>query len=430
MGSLDRASITRGRSPSSSGWPTPAAHCVAPASRSSSPRTARGSTPVASSTTSAGRSPTSASGSPPSPATPSRSCVARGSDAAAPTEPGRGSRGAFLWGTIWGRRSGLWVAREPGAGSVTMTTGAASLARHAGHAGGRGARSMKRRWTRLFIVVAVVTIAAAALPASAAGTAATTDDFEHGTLVVRYAAGTSSQQQADIARRNGATIRAVHESSRDAASTRSGTRRRVRGTQRHRARVPHAQRHVMVEPVGPGQDSTDAGWSVYPNTFSGNQGSSANGAKVAVVDTGILSTHPDLNDGRVLTGLGANCINPSSTCGAGTTIDDYGHGTHVAGSIAAITNNGTGVAGVAFNSSLIPVKVLNSSGSGTDVAVANRRQGGEPEPWWRVQRHAVQRGEPGREHLRRDGHRGRRQLVVLEPVVSGRLPRRARHLRN
>ena len=126
----------------------------------------------------------------------------------------------------------------------------------------------------------------------------------------------------------------------------------------------------MVEPVGPGQDSTDAGWSVYPNTFSGNQGSSANGAKVAVVDTGILSTHPDLNDGRVLTGLGANCINPSSTCGAGTTIDDYGHGTHVAGSIAAITNNGTGVAGVAFNSSLIPVKVLNSSGSGTDVAVA------------------------------------------------------------
>ena len=62
---------------------------------------------------------------------------------------------------------------------------------------------MKRRWTLLFIVVAVVTIATAALPATAAGTAATTGDFEHGTLVVRYAAGTSSHQQADIARRNG-----------------------------------------------------------------------------------------------------------------------------------------------------------------------------------------------------------------------------------
>jgi serine protease len=45
--------------------------------------------------------------------------------------------------------------------------------------------------------------------------------------------------------------------------------------------------------------------------------------------------------------------------------DDEGHGTHVTGTIAQSTNNGIGAAGVAFNCSIMPVKVLDSSGSGT-----------------------------------------------------------------
>jgi serine protease len=50
--------------------------------------------------------------------------------------------------------------------------------------------------------------------------------------------------------------------------------------------------------------------------------------------------------------------------------DDEGHGTHVTGTIAQSTNNGLGVAGVAFNAAIMPVKVLDSSGSGTydDIA--------------------------------------------------------------
>ena len=44
--------------------------------------------------------------------------------------------------------------------------------------------------------------------------------------------------------------------------------------------------------------------------------------------------------------------------------DDAGHGTHVAGTIAQSTNNGIGVAGVAFNCSIMPIKVLDASGSG------------------------------------------------------------------
>lgn len=50
--------------------------------------------------------------------------------------------------------------------------------------------------------------------------------------------------------------------------------------------------------------------------------------------------------------------------------DDNSHGTHVAGTVAQSTNNGVGVAGVAFNSCLMPVKVLDRYGSGTYANVA------------------------------------------------------------
>lgn len=45
--------------------------------------------------------------------------------------------------------------------------------------------------------------------------------------------------------------------------------------------------------------------------------------------------------------------------------DDYGHGTHITGTIAQTTNNAYGCSGVAFNSSVMPVKVLNNLGNGT-----------------------------------------------------------------
>lgn len=50
--------------------------------------------------------------------------------------------------------------------------------------------------------------------------------------------------------------------------------------------------------------------------------------------------------------------------------DDEGHGTHVAGTIAQATNNGIGVAGLAYRSTLMPVKVLNSKGVGSSGTLA------------------------------------------------------------
>src|SRR5687768_8613319 len=75
----------------------------------------------------------------------------------------------------------------------------------------------------------------------------------------------------------------------------------------------------------------------------------ASGVGVAVIDTGIDPNHPDLA-GQIAGGK--NCIDPTKSPN-----DDHGHGTHVAGTIAA-ANNGSGVVGVAPGTALYSVKVL------------------------------------------------------------------------
>ena len=80
------------------------------------------------------------------------------------------------------------------------------------------------------------------------------------------------------------------------------------------------------------------------------------GVRVAIIDTGIDYTHPDL-DGNYKGGY-------NFVSGNDKPMDDSGHGTHVAGIVAA-EDNGIGVVGVAPEASLYAVKVLDSSGSGT-----------------------------------------------------------------
>jgi subtilisin family serine protease len=92
---------------------------------------------------------------------------------------------------------------------------------------------------------------------------------------------------------------------------------------------------------------------------------------VAVVDTGVMADHSDLS-GQVLTGahfLHSDDGEPVEP-GTGGTDDFSGHGTHVAGTIAAKSNNSTGVSGAAPGVQVLPVKVLCKDGSGftSDVA--------------------------------------------------------------
>ncbi|MBM3268096.1 MAG: S8 family serine peptidase, partial [Candidatus Sericytochromatia bacterium] len=97
---------------------------------------------------------------------------------------------------------------------------------------------------------------------------------------------------------------------------------------------------------------------------------------VAVVDTGVDLGHPDLRN-RLVSGIsfvtevpgeeGAAAENPYRLSGP---MDDNGHGTHVAGIVAAEANNAEGGAGVAPNCRIMPVKVLayNTRGFDGDVS--------------------------------------------------------------
>lgn len=85
---------------------------------------------------------------------------------------------------------------------------------------------------------------------------------------------------------------------------------------------------------------------------------------VAVVDTGVSLSHPDLA-ARVDKVNDYDFVN-----GDATADDDEGHGTHVAGIIAATANNSVGIAGVAPEVRILPVKVLDANGSGTSKTVA------------------------------------------------------------
>ena len=87
------------------------------------------------------------------------------------------------------------------------------------------------------------------------------------------------------------------------------------------------------------------------------------GVVIAVVDTGVDFGHPDLQ-GQLLAG-GYDFVNND-----GDPADDHGHGTHVSGIAAAVTNNGVGIAGIAPGAKILPVKVMNSSGSGASSALA------------------------------------------------------------
>ncbi len=85
---------------------------------------------------------------------------------------------------------------------------------------------------------------------------------------------------------------------------------------------------------------------------------------IAIVDSGVELTHPDLV-GKIV-GPGRDFVNDDYDAS-----DDLYHGTAVAGIAAASTDNGEGIAGVGWNAMILPVKVLNDQGTGTVSQVAD-----------------------------------------------------------
>ena len=139
----------------------------------------------------------------------------------------------------------------------------------------------------------------------------------------------------------------------------------------HVAAIPNdpkfSQQWALSNPIGPDIGATQA-W----NVTTGNPATI-----VAVIDTGVDLNHPDLaskiwtnpdpNQGGYIGDIhGWNFLN-----GTPNVMDTNGHGSHVAGIIAAASNNGVGVSGVDWNAQIMPLKTIDGSGDGTvDAAVA------------------------------------------------------------
>ena len=151
---------------------------------------------------------------------------------------------------------------------------------------------------------------------------------------------------------------------------------------------------IFATPNDPYYSSTGAWGQPYPDMWGlyaikaaqGWDGTTGGSSVVlAVVDTGVDYNHPDLagriwtntdeiadngidddNNGFVDDTMGWNFTDDSSD-----PRDGFGHGTHCAGTIAAATNNGLGVAGINWSGKIMPVKGLDDGGGGYDSWLAN-----------------------------------------------------------
>jgi thermitase len=124
------------------------------------------------------------------------------------------------------------------------------------------------------------------------------------------------------------------------------------------AKVAYAEPDFVAQAMGNPDDSGFVNqWDMAkiqtPEAWDVTTGSPT--ITIAILDTGVDLDHPDLAN---------KIISNIKFSNSATTDDVYGHGTHVAGIAAAMTNNGIGVAGLGYSCSIVNVKVLDDNGMG------------------------------------------------------------------
>ncbi|MDZ8238536.1 MAG: S8 family peptidase [Nostoc sp. ChiQUE01a] len=126
---------------------------------------------------------------------------------------------------------------------------------------------------------------------------------------------------------------------------------------------PQENDELNLSLTGPNDQYYSKQWNLHKigieGAWSQTKGS---GVTVAVIDTGITKVR-DLYETKFVKGY--DFVNDKEQAN-----DDNGHGTHVAGTIAQATNNKYGVAGIAYEASLMPLKVLSAYGGGTVADIA------------------------------------------------------------
>ena len=212
--------------------------------------------------------------------------------------------------------------------------------------------------------------ASQAAPASSATVAHTSarPAFASGRVLVKFAPGTSASARAQLERNNHAwSVGSIHGLGVHVLEVPSGNEAKVIAALQHSGKVDYAERDGVVQAsdVVPNDPYWSKQWgeSLIHATTAWGTTTGSTSVVVAVLDTGVNTTLSEFA-GRALPGYNfvANSTNVT---------DDNSHGTAAAGVALAQGNNATGVAGMCWSCELLPVKVLDSTGAGTDSLTAS-----------------------------------------------------------
>jgi hypothetical protein len=184
--------------------------------------------------------------------------------------------------------------------------------------------------------------------------------FVPGQILVKPKAGcTEAEFTAKLGARGAQQRRAIHRSNVRVVNLHDDDVEAALDELRRDPRIEFAERDFLAEAAMVPNDpyvlagnewhlakiSAPAAWDITPGRSN---------VIVAVLDSGVNAAHPDLA-GQIVPGYDFVWDDADAA-------DDYGHGTAVAGVVAAAGNNGLGVAGVAFGCRVMPVKVMDASG--------------------------------------------------------------------
>lgn len=206
---------------------------------------------------------------------------------------------------------------------------------------------------RRLLCLAVLALASLVALPGTAGAGVIPDEY----VVVLKDGTDASAVAAEHARGAGAKVTRTYESALQgyAATLSPGAAKKVRDDARVVSVTPNRTVELAAQTLPTGVNRMDGELS---STLSGN-GLDSVDVGVAVIDTGIDLTHPDLN----VQPEGKNCYDPPKT-----TTDNQGHGTTVAGHIGA-RDNGFGSVGIAPGARLYAVKAFSDTGLGTFSAI-------------------------------------------------------------
>ena len=231
---------------------------------------------------------------------------------------------------------------------------------------------MKRRRSRFFALLLVLCLVLASFSAVAQSPtddarepefASWTQDvgnYQPGELLVRFRDGVASAMQADrMAQFQALQIRSLYLGDVQLYQVPKGRELEIAAQLSADPAVAYAEPnyvyHVYIEPNDP-QLANQWAHTVMRSRQAWNISTGSAAVTIAIVDSGIDETHPDLS-GKLVPGYDFWEYDADPH-------DENGHGTHVAGIAAASTNNLTGVAGLSWGAKIMPVRVMSAVGSG------------------------------------------------------------------